>query len=133
MKAVKWLVAKLQGDKTASFCRENERSRSYREMNQRPNLPWNSITHGILEPSAFPETIFHYNLPPYVSPCVAVVLCYTQTSLSDLDFYLLRFGSPSCLLKGVTLQVGETKTFLCASGNKQLCKHTTPDGSTVQS
>ena len=55
MQAVKWVVAKLQGDKTASFCRESEWSRSYREINQHPNLPWNFITHGFLDPSTFPE------------------------------------------------------------------------------
>ena len=57
MKAVKWLVAKLQGNETASFCRENEWSRSYKEINQPPNLPWNFITHGILDPSVLPEDV----------------------------------------------------------------------------
>ena len=51
MKAVKGLVAKLQGHKTASFC--NEWSRSYREINQHTSLPWNFTTHGILH--AFPD------------------------------------------------------------------------------
>ena len=37
--------------KTASF----EWSRSYREINQHPGLPWNFINHGFLDPSAFPE------------------------------------------------------------------------------
>ena len=54
-KAVKWVVAKLQGDKTASFCRKDERMRSYRVTNQHPNLPWNFMTHGFLDPSAFPD------------------------------------------------------------------------------
>ena len=30
-------------------------SRSYREINQHPSLPWNFITHGFLDPSAFPD------------------------------------------------------------------------------
>ena len=29
-----------------------------REINQHPNLPWNYITHGFLDPSAFPEYCF---------------------------------------------------------------------------
>ena len=32
---------------------ENEWSRSCREINQHPNLPWNFITHGILTPPRF--------------------------------------------------------------------------------
>ena len=28
---------------------------SYKEMNRHQNLPWNFITHGFLDPSAFPE------------------------------------------------------------------------------
>ena len=33
----------------------HEWSRSYRVTNQHPNLPWNFVTHGLLDPSAFPE------------------------------------------------------------------------------
>ena len=33
----------------------NERSRSYKEINQHPSLPWNFITHGFLDPSVFPD------------------------------------------------------------------------------
>ena len=47
MPAVKWAVAKLQGDKTASFCREAEWSRSYREIISIP------IFHGTLLPMDF--------------------------------------------------------------------------------
>ena len=39
LSAGKWVVAKLQGD------------------NQHPSLPWNFITHGILDPSAFPDEL----------------------------------------------------------------------------
>ena len=62
-------VAKLKGDKNSEWklsngwsrsyreikllLQENEWSRSYREMNQHPSLPWNFITHGFLDPSAF--------------------------------------------------------------------------------
>ena len=35
------------------FLQGNEWSRSYREINQHPGLPWNFITHGFLDPSAF--------------------------------------------------------------------------------
>ena len=44
------------------FLQENEWSRSYREINQHPSLPWNSITHGFLDPSAFSE-MFVLRLP----------------------------------------------------------------------
>ena len=37
------------------FVRGNEWSRSYREINQHPSLSWSFITHGFLDPSAFPE------------------------------------------------------------------------------
>ena len=37
----------------------NEWSRRYREINQHPNLPWNFMTPGFMDPSAFPETDFH--------------------------------------------------------------------------
>ena len=56
MQAVKWVVAKLQGDKTASFCREmSGREVTGSLSNQHPSLPWNFITHGFLDPSAFPD------------------------------------------------------------------------------
>ena len=54
MQAVKWVVAKLQGDETASFCREMS-GREVQGDNQHPNLPWNFSTHGFLDPSTFPE------------------------------------------------------------------------------
>ena len=44
MQAVKWMVAKLQGDKLL-LSAENEWSRSYRVINQHASLPWNFITH----------------------------------------------------------------------------------------
>ena len=37
------------------FSAGNEWSRSYREITQHPSRPWNFITHGFLDPSAFPE------------------------------------------------------------------------------
>ena len=69
--SVSW-VAKLKGDKKSErklsngwsrSSREikpllsagNEWSRSYREIDQHPSLPWNFITHGFLDPSAFPD------------------------------------------------------------------------------
>ena len=55
MKAVKWVVAKLQGDKAVFFLQRNEWLRSYRVTNQHPSLPWNFTTHGFLYPSAFPD------------------------------------------------------------------------------
>ena len=55
--AIKWVVAKLPRDRTASFCRRNEWSRSCRVTNQRPNLPWNLMTLGFLDPFAFPEQL----------------------------------------------------------------------------
>ena len=36
----------------------NEWSRSCREINQHPSLPWDFFTHGFLEPSAFSELCF---------------------------------------------------------------------------
>ena len=54
MQAVKWVVAKLQGGKTASFCREMS-GREVTGRNQHPSLPWNFITHGFLDPSALPD------------------------------------------------------------------------------
>ena len=51
--------AKSQGDKTASFFTHHYEygwSRSYRVTNQHPDLPWNFVTHGLLDPSAVPET-----------------------------------------------------------------------------
>ena len=57
MQAVKWAVAKLEGDKTAFFLQGNEWPRSCRETNQHLSLPWNFITHGFLDPSAFPEDL----------------------------------------------------------------------------
>ena len=56
-KLSKWVVAKLQGDETALFCGKNERSRRYRVTNQHPGLPLNFMTHGFLDPSAFPEVL----------------------------------------------------------------------------
>ena len=41
----------------------NEWSRSYREINQHPNLPSNFITHGFLDPSAFPEKCMCFSCP----------------------------------------------------------------------
>ena len=55
MQAVKGAVAKLQVIK-CFFLQGNKWSRSYREVNQHPSLPWNVITHGFLDPSAFPES-----------------------------------------------------------------------------
>ena len=53
MQAVKWVLVKLQGEKAASFCGEisGPWSRSYREIDQHPSLPWNFITHGFLQES----------------------------------------------------------------------------------
>ena len=39
------------------FLQGNEWPRSYREINQHPSLPWNFITHGFLDPSAFPDLL----------------------------------------------------------------------------
>ena len=47
MKVVKWVVAKLQGDKKTASC--------WRVTNPHPGLPWNFMTHGFLDPSAFPD------------------------------------------------------------------------------
>ena len=44
---------------------ENERSRSYREINQRPSLPWNFITHGFLYTSAFPDKRWFWQMFPF--------------------------------------------------------------------
>ena len=69
--SVSW-VAKFKGDKKSECKLPNGRSRSYkvirlllsarnewsqryREKNQHPSLPWSFITHGFLDPSAFPE------------------------------------------------------------------------------
>ena len=69
--SVSW-VAKFKGDKNSEcklsngwsrsykvikcfLLQGNEWSRSYRKINQHPNLPWNFITHGFLDPSAFPD------------------------------------------------------------------------------
>ena len=35
--------------------RKNEWSRSYRVTKQHPSLPWNFMTHGFLDPFAFPD------------------------------------------------------------------------------
>ena len=43
---------------------ENEWSRSYREINQHPNLPWSSTTYGFLGHFAFPEWGFCNVLQP---------------------------------------------------------------------
>ena len=45
----------VKGRYKCFFLRKYEWSRSYREMNQHPSLPWNFITHGFLDASAFPE------------------------------------------------------------------------------
>ena len=45
----------VTGRKKSFFLREYDWSRSYKEVNQHPSLPWNFITHGFLDPSAFPE------------------------------------------------------------------------------
>ena len=37
------------------FPQDHECSRSYKVTNQHPNLPWNSITHGFLDPSVLPD------------------------------------------------------------------------------
>ena len=55
MKAVKWVVAKLQGDITVYFCRKMSARGSCREINQHPSLPWNFMTHGFLNPFPFPD------------------------------------------------------------------------------
>ena len=69
--SVSW-VAKFKGDKISEcrlsngwsrsykviklfFLHGNEWSRSYGEIDQHLNLPWNVITHGFLDPSAFPD------------------------------------------------------------------------------
>ena len=67
--SVSW-VAKFKGDKNAEWKLSNGRSRSYKviklllsagkwvvagEIIQHPSLPWNFVTHGFLDPSAFPE------------------------------------------------------------------------------
>ena len=38
----------------------NKWSRSYREINRHPSLPWNFITHGFLDPSAFPDSFLRF-------------------------------------------------------------------------
>ena len=38
------------------FLREDEWSRSYRVTKQHPSLPWNFMTHGFLDRSAFPDS-----------------------------------------------------------------------------
>ena len=43
---------KMQGDKSVSLLlQEDEWSRSCREINLHPRLPWNFMTHGLLHPS----------------------------------------------------------------------------------
>ena len=72
MQAVKWVVAKLQVDKTASFCRKmsgREDAARYKEINQHHSLPWNFMTHGLLHPSAFPRKRVEY--------------CFESTVLED--------------------------------------------------
>ena len=73
--SISW-AAKVKGDKNSEcklpngwsrsyseikllfFLQDNEWSRSYREINQHPRLPWNFITHGFLDPSAFPDLFY---------------------------------------------------------------------------
>ena len=69
--SVSW-VAKFKGDENSECKLSNGWSRSYREIkplrsagnewsrsckeiNRHPSLPWNFITHGFLDPSAFPD------------------------------------------------------------------------------
>ena len=72
--------------------RENERSRSYREIIQHPNLPWNFITHGFLDLSVFPkqsgnrcridaEFLVTRPLSHCISCGIADYRCYTPTSV----------------------------------------------------
>ena len=79
MQAVKWMVAKLQGFETAFFLQGNEWWRSYKEINRHPSLPWNYITHGFLDPSAFPDK----NCPP-------VEVCGTNVYGNSLFKYTER-------------------------------------------
>ena len=89
MQAVKWVVAKLQGDKHASFCREMSWSRSYREINQHSSLPWNFITHGFLDPSAFPERRMSHT-------CVRIC-CKIDSEKGAGYVYLIRIdGAQNC-------------------------------------
>ena len=59
----------VTGEKKKRFFQQaNEWSRSYRERYQHPNLSWDSITHGFLDPSAFPEIcpyLDHMHYPIY--------------------------------------------------------------------
>ena len=45
----------------------NEWSWSYREINQHPNLPWNFITHGFMDPSAFPDKCHGFLVATFLS------------------------------------------------------------------
>ena len=42
-------------------------SRSYKEINQHTSLPWNFITHGFLDPSAFPDNVVPKMAPVFVA------------------------------------------------------------------
>ena len=69
MQAVKWVVSKLQGGKTASFCRNISGREVTGGQISIPIFHGNSITHGFLDPSAFPEkaaVFFDFLRPPNV-------------------------------------------------------------------
>ena len=65
MRTDKWAAAKLQGDKTASFCRDMSGREVTGGNKSASQFPWNSITHGFLVPSVFPDK-FPQNLSMYV-------------------------------------------------------------------
>ena len=77
------------------FLQKYERSRSHREINQHPSLPWNFITHGFLDPSAFPD----FSEPlVYVKPIASSLLKNPspeplRTLLGSVWTFSLTFGA----------------------------------------
>ena len=89
MQAAKGVVAKLQGDKTASFSWEMRSREVTGEINQHPNLPWNFITHAFLDPSAFPELSYDPWACTQLEPPVWGRQKGVTPICSDFPFFLL--------------------------------------------
>ena len=72
-------------------------SRSYREINQHPSLPWNLVTHGFLDSSTFPEI---WALRKELLVCSVLVSVQARTEQWGGEKRTVRGGSKTSFWEG---------------------------------
>ena len=104
------------------FLRGNEWSRRYREINQHPSLLWNCITHGFLDPSAFPEISVNF------SQFQSILVNFSRFSLilvASLNFS--QFQSIFSQFQSVSVSFSQFQSVLVGF-KQQKCKNFLPTG-----